>query len=109
MARGKSQLGFVAQLMPPTLRHLLEVCGTEFVRQIGADVLRQVVFDVMCGRNLRDATEMLTRRRIALVNASLLTLFLKGLKQRPDFTNCLADLVGDELRQTRSKTEKWLL
>jgi hypothetical protein len=39
----------------------------------------------------------------------LLTLFLKGLKQRPDFTNCLADLVGDELRQTRSKTEKWLL
>jgi hypothetical protein len=109
MAQGKRQSGFVAQLMPPTLRHLLEVRGTEFVRQIGADVLRQVVFDVMCGRNLRDATEMLTRRRIALVNASLLTLFLKGLKQRPDFINNLADLVVNELMQTRSKTEKWLL
>ena len=109
MARGKRQSGFVAQLMPPTLRHLLEVCGTEFVRQIGADVLRQVVFDVMCGRNLRDATEMLTRRRIALVNASLLTLFLKGLKQRPDFINNLADLVVNGLMQTHSKTEKWLL
>ncbi|MFA0749602.1 MAG: hypothetical protein SLRJCFUN_000005 [Candidatus Fervidibacter sp.] len=108
MAR-KVEHGIIGQLMPPILRNLLEVRGVEFVYQIGANVLRQVIFDVMCGRNLRDATEILTRRRIALVNATLIVLFLQGTKQHPDFISHLADIVGDELRQKRPKTEKWVL
>lgn len=108
MAR-KAKQGIIGQLMSPTLRNLLEARGVEFVRQIGADVLRQVVFDVMCGRNLRDATEMLTRRRIALVNAALVSLFVQGLKRHSDFISCLSDIVSNELRQKQPKTERWVL
>ncbi|MBC7226257.1 MAG: hypothetical protein H5T61_03385 [Thermoflexales bacterium] len=43
-------------LVPPMLRELLEARGAGFVRQMGADVVRRVVLDVMGGRNLRDAT-----------------------------------------------------
>ncbi len=109
MARKRVEQDFIGQLMPPILRHLLEARGAEFVRQIGADVLRQVVFDVMCGRNLRDATEMLTRQRIALVNAALVALFVQGHHLRPDFISSLAEIVSSELRQTRSKTKRWVL
>lgn len=108
MAR-KAERGIIGQLMPPMLKNLLEARGIKFVRQIGADVLRQVVFDVMCGRNLRDATEMLTRRRIALVNAAIVVLFVQGLKRRSDFISCLANIVSDELRRKRPKTERWVL
>jgi hypothetical protein len=99
----------IRELIPPMLRHLLEVRGTEFVRQIGEDVIRQVVLDVMCGRNLRDATEMLTRRRIALVNAGLVMLFLKGARTDADFVSRLTDLAGDELRQSHSRSDRWVL
>lgn len=95
-------------LIPPMLRQLLEARGVGFVRQMGADVVRQVVLDVMCGRNLRDATEMLTRRRIALVNAALVAFFLKGAAGQPDFISDLTGMAGEELRQTRSKTERWV-
>lgn len=105
----KAKRGIIGQLMPAMLKNLLEAKSVEFVRQIGVDVLRQVVFDVMCGRNLRDATEMLTRRRIALVNAALVVLFMQGLKHRSDFISCLADIVSDELRQKSPKTERWVL
>lgn len=108
MAR-KVKHGIIGQLMPPMLRSLLEVRGVEFVHQIGTNVLRQVIFDIMCGRNLREATEMLTRRRIALVNAALVVLFMKGTEQRSNFISCLADIVSDELKQKRPKTEKWVL
>lgn len=99
----------IGPLIPPTLRHLLEARGAEFVRQVGADVIRQVVLDVMCGRNLRDVTEMLTRRRIALVNAGLVMLFLKGARADADFVNRLAETAGDELRRSRSKSDRWVL
>ena len=105
----KVEHGVIGQLMPPILRNLLEVRGVEFICQIGTNVLKQVVFDVMCGRNLREATEMLTRRRIALVNAALVVLFLRGTNQHPNFISCLADIVSDELRQKRPKTERWVL
>jgi len=108
MAR-KVEHGLIGQLMPSMLWNLLEARSTEFVRQIGVDVLRQVIFDVMCGRNLRDATEMLTRRRIALVNAALVVLFVQGLKHRSDFISCLIDIVSDELCQKRPRTERWVL
>ncbi len=108
MAR-KVERGTISQLMPTILKNLLEVRGVGFIRQIGTDVLRQVIFDVMCGRNLRDATEMLTRKRIALVNAALVVLFMQGLKYRSDFISCLADIVSDELRLKPHKTERWVL
>ncbi len=76
---------------------------------MGADVVRQVVFDVMCGRNLRDATEMLTRRRIALVNAALVAFFLKGATSHPDFISTLPEAAGQELRKTRSRADRWVL
>jgi hypothetical protein len=46
----------LSELMSPAALKLLEASGGEFVRQIGMDVVRGVVLDVLTGRNLREST-----------------------------------------------------
>ena len=65
-------------LMSDEAHDLLSLSGPDLVQHIGWDVIRGVVYDVLTGRNLRDSTEMLTRRRLALLNTSLVNLFLRG-------------------------------
>jgi len=97
------------ELMPDEARDLLSLSGADLVRHIGLDVIRGVVYDVLTGRNLRDSTEMLTRRRLTLLNASLVTLFLRGVNLSADFIEQLPDLAATTLQQKRlRKAERWL-
>lgn len=43
---------------------LLKASGEKLIDNVGIDVIRGVVYDVLTGRNLRDSTEVLTRRRV---------------------------------------------
>lgn len=43
---------------------------------LGLPAIRDVVAEVLCGVNIRSATEMLTRRRLALLNAAMLTTYV---------------------------------
>jgi hypothetical protein len=68
-----------------------------------------VVLDVLTGRNLRDSTEVLTRRRIAALNLATVNLFLNGTAHSQDFAERLPYLATDILTRPRlSKAEKWL-
>ena len=96
-------------LMSDEARDLLSLSGSDLVQHIGWDVVRGVVYDVLTGRNLRDSTEMLTRRRLALLNASLVSLFLKGTNLSANFVERLPDLAAVTLQQKRlRKAERWL-
>lgn len=95
-------------LSPETIR-LLEANGKDFVSNVGVDLIRGVVFDVLTGKNLRSSTERITRRRIADLNLAMLKMFIDGSVLMDDFVEKLPYLATDILTQNKlSKTEKWL-
>jgi len=95
--------------MSPAALKLLTAGGSGFVRQIGMDVVRGVVLDVLMGRNLRDSTEILTRRRIAALNLAMVNLFLQGTALSADFVSQLPHLATDILnRRGLAKPERWI-
>lgn len=99
----------LSELLSPSAINLLSASGSELVRQIGLDVVRGVVLDVFSGKNLRDSTEQLTRRRIAALNLATVELFLKGSTASHDFVAQLPDLAAGILSQKQlQKSERWL-
>jgi hypothetical protein len=79
---------------------LMRASGTALVRHMSMDVLRGVVLDVLMGRNIRTATEVLTRRRIAALNLAMLRLFLRGRHTIEQFIDLLP-AIAVELLSTR--------
>jgi len=65
----------VSSEFPSGARDLLVVRGRDLLDTLGLPALRTVVSQVLCGVNIRSATESLTRRRIALLNAAILTTY----------------------------------
>jgi len=99
----------LSQLLSPDSLKLLEVNGNNWVQQIGLEVIRGVVLDVLVGRNLRDSTEALTRHRIASLNLAMVNLFLQGITLSDDFVRNLPYLSTQILARKRlSRAEKWL-
>ncbi|HHS98375.1 MAG TPA: CfrBI family restriction endonuclease [Chloroflexi bacterium] len=89
----------------PEVRKLIEARGEDLIRQLGWKVVRQVIFDIMCGGNLRDATEMLTRRRLGVLNAALLASWIgdeRTWEQRLEEASALLE------RGKPTKTERWI-
>ena len=105
-----SEITRLSELMSPTALKLLSDAGGNFVvQQIGMDVIRSVVFDVLTGKNLRDSTEVLTRRRISVLNLALLQMFVRGQAISSDFVQQLPYIAAHILASKRiSKTERWL-
>lgn len=95
--------------MPTTLRELIPDASIKMVRysaqdlidRLGKDIISNVVESVLCGGNFRHLTESLTQRRILLMNASLLTTYLKALNSIEDFSNNLSQIVRNELKTPR--------
>jgi hypothetical protein len=109
MTNKKLSIKSFVDLTNPAILELLSANGHTFVQQIGLDVIRGVVLDILSGRNLRDSTETLTRRRIAILNLAMLDLFLKGSTLSEDFTAQLPIIAAEILSRKRlPKTEKWI-
>jgi hypothetical protein len=88
---------------------LLTASGVGLVKRIGVDVIRGVVLDVLMGRNLRSATEILTRRRVAALNLATVRMFVQGSQVIDGFIERLPFLATDVLRTTHVPTEeRWL-
>jgi len=103
------QVTSLTELMGDKFLNLLDASGPELVRRIGMDAVRTVVFDVLSGRNLRDSTESLTRRRLAALNAATVAMFLKGTEIRSDFVEQLPTIAARILERGRlSKSERWV-
>jgi len=99
----------LSALLSPAALELLSASGSALVQQIGIDVVRSVIFDVLIGRNIRDSTEILTRRRITTLNLAMVNLFLAGAATSTDFVDQLPYLATTILTRKRlAKTERWL-
>lgn len=109
MPKKKNQLNSLIELISPADLDLLSASGSQLVEQIGLDVVRGVVLDILTGKNLRDSTETLTRRRIATLNLATMELFIKGSANSKDFINQLPKISTDILSKGNlSKAERWL-
>jgi hypothetical protein len=108
--RKKTILGKeIIDLMPKNAEVLLGSSGREMIRQVGLDVIRGVVLDVLSGRNLRDSTEMLTRKRIASLNAATLVMFIKGQTLSEKFIERLTVESCHGLLGQHRKEHRWIL
>ena len=109
MPKKKNKLNSLTELISPKDIDLLSASGSQLVEQIGLDVVRGVVLDILNGKNLRDSTESLTRRRIATLNLATMELFIKGSANSKDFLNQLPKTATDILSKGNlSKAERWL-
>jgi hypothetical protein len=99
----------LSEFVPEALTDLIGIKGVEVVERVGIDVVKQVIGDVLCGLNLRNSTEMLTRRRLGMLNAATLVMFLKGASKYNDLVEMLPKIAAKGLKETKSKPERWLL
>lgn len=100
----------ISDLVTPSIRELITASGSEFVRQLGIEVVREVVLGILCGRNLRDSTEKLTRKRLADLNLATLSLFIEGTsKHGAAFVGDLLEAAHKSLlAEPEGKAERWL-
>lgn len=109
MPKKKYRENLLTELISPADIDLLSASGSQLIKQIGLDVVRGVVLDILAGKNLRDSTEALTRRRIATLNLATVELFIKGSANSRDFVSRLPNIATDILaNKNLSKTERWL-
>lgn len=88
---------------------LLAASGPKLVEKIGIEIVQSVILDVLVGKNLRDSTETLTRKRIATLNLALLQMFLSGTSKNSNFTDKLINFACKRLvTQKVDKKERWL-
>lgn len=99
----------ITNLMPPEARALISGKGKEVVRQVGLDVIRDIVCDVLCGKNLRDSTEVITRKKLATINAATLVMFLRGESKSKGFVQRLPTIASEELQHKLSGEERQIL
>lgn len=109
MAKKSPEVKTLSHFLSPDALKLLSANGVELVSQLGMDVIRRVILDVLTGRNLRTATEVLTRRRIAALNLATVNLLIQGSSASAEFVRKLPYLAADILTQKRlKKTDRWL-
>lgn len=99
----------LSSLMKPEALQLFPGSGAGLIQQIGIDVIRGIILDILTGRNIRDSTESLTRRRISALNMAMLHLFISGSSQSSDFISKLPYMAANILAGTRvPRSERWL-
>jgi len=98
----------LTSLIPEDAKKLLKVEGIELIKQLGEEVIRGVVFDVLCGKNIRDSTEMLTRKRLATLNAAMLMMFIKGFVISDKFFEMFPKIAFNNLKKRQKKEDKMI-
>lgn len=96
----------ISECIPSLGLSLASYKGAELIDRIGEETVKEVVINVLCGSNVRSLTEKLTRKRIALSNASLLVAFLNASKHIPNFSKNYTSLIQAELKRKRALTKE---
>jgi len=105
----RKEISKLSDLMSEDDLEMISASGEKLIRQIGIEVIRGVIYDVLTGGNLRDSTEMLTRRRIASLNLATLRMFIKGSAISAQFTQNLPKLASEILQRRKlTKSERWI-
>jgi len=96
--------------LSPEAVNLINAGGVELLRELGADAVRDVVYGVMVGKNLRDSTEALTRRKLLVLNAAIVQCFVNGVHSNSNFLDEIAQTAANMLAKKHlPKHQKWLL
>ncbi len=98
----------VSDFVPKVGAELSNYQGKQLIDRIGEEVLKEVVASVLCGENLRSLTEGLTRRRLMISNAAMLTTFLSASINFPDFVKKSPFLIAEELSKSKLTKDKKL-
>ncbi len=85
------------KLFPESGQVLLKGGGKQFIEQIGVEAVRQAVYNVLLGGNLRTQTEPLTRRRIAQVSGAVVAMLANGYMTIEHFEEQLSTLALEQL------------
>jgi hypothetical protein len=96
----------LTQFIPELGLSLAKYSGNQLIDRVGEDIIKNVVYSILCGGNVRALTEGLTQRRISLSNAAMLIAYLKASKNIKDFQNRLPQLVSNELKLSKLKPEQ---
>jgi len=97
----------LSNLLPKDSIELLTSNGVQLVQRIGIEAIRDVVLDILTGKNLRDSTEFITRRRISFLNLSLFEMFINNSDRRQIYK--LIDRAIEILQKEQiPKSERWL-
>jgi hypothetical protein len=108
-ASKSDEIELLSSFITPASLQLLKGSGTDLIGQIGLDIFRGIILDILTGKNLRDSTESLTRRRITALNLAIVSLFVKGSSKSADFASKLPYLASDILaHKSLPKFERWL-
>lgn len=95
--------------LSPDAVKLINAGGADLLRELGADAVRDVVYRVMVGQNLRDSTEELTRRKLLALNAAVLHFLAGGVSANPRFLDEVPVLAAKMLTEKGlTKDQKWL-
>lgn len=99
----------ISAFVTDDIDNLLRAKGADFFRRVGVESVREVVFNILIGKNLRDSTEFLTRRRLAALNAAMVVLFMKGANLVKNFPEEFSAKASAGLQQGNlSRSERWL-
>ena len=105
----KAAVRKLSDIMSPDAVRLISAKGADLIREIGMDVIRGVVHGVLSGKNLRDTTEMLTRRRIVAINLATMEMFIRESAVSDDFIKELPQLASEILcRKRLARSERSL-
>lgn len=90
----------INELFPEKGKVVLTGSGQELIKQLGVQTVRQAILAILCGENIRQQTEPLTRKREAIVTGAMVMLFAKGWQEIDNFTEQLSHLAEKQLVQT---------
>jgi len=99
----------ICDLMPKAGKDLISYSGKDILEKVGTDIIKKIIVSILCGENVRDLTEDLTKRRVHILNGAMLTLFLRGCTTIDDFVEKLPGLIKKELCNKNSTIDKKIL
>lgn len=100
----------IIKYFPEEAKKALTNNGANVISEIGHDVLVDVVHDVLIGENLRNSTELLTRKRLLTLNAAIVHMIVEGISHDENFIINLHSEASKRLLQKGvPKEEKWIL
>jgi hypothetical protein len=104
----EEKVPLLSDFIPEKAKALLSGTGKDFVNRIGVTAIKKATAEVLCGENLRDQTEPLTRRRISQICGALVAMFANGWVAQQNFSSEMSKLAAHEMAAKRkAKTDGW--
>ena len=98
----------IKDFIPKIGKQLARYTAKEMVLSIGQEAINDVVSSVLCGGNIRNLTEELTKKRIALSNAAMFYTYFKALGEIDNFVEDFYKLAQEDLKTKKVPTDEKL-